>query len=218
MHRDSLRVLAIVVSHLRSLRDEWNASATDELLTRSLNSLRILLVDQQYCRAWQIAGFPKQPEIPATSGGQGEGIVTSQAGGGEFSNITLVQSTTMFNRAMSDEEVKERFAQFKAQSLAPLLPLSAYVKSTCIIHSGQRISRGELIKYVANKLGGTHIDQKDRPKDAAKFAALDNLMATWRLADKRGPYYELLSIGQAVGRSRDADRLLRKSFELGAEV
>ncbi len=82
--------------------------------------------------------------------------------------------------------------------------LSEYLKSSAVIVHGTRITRHELIKYVANKLGGAHFDASRRPdKDEdQKFAVLDqnlgtvNLPAADRLGgDGRGVYLELLSIG-----------------------
>jgi hypothetical protein len=68
------------------------------------------------------------------------------------------------------------------------------------------VRRRDVIKYVANKLGRTHFDPS-RKKDEQAFRILDAAMNSSVIVDKRLVYFELLSIGQAVAQSSDADKL-----------
>ncbi len=223
LSRNSSLVLATVARNLRFLRDTWNASITEDSLAVSSNVLRLLLVDKKYGEAWRIAGFKGEPSIKAVdldlhAAASDPDIVYAQAGGGK-SGLGMVAGVVMWNRALTDDEIKERFEHMKGQlDQTPgerLFRLTEFLESPCILHAGQTISRRIVIKYVANKLGGVHVGGKDRPKEAAQFAALEDLMTTIKLADRRSPYFELLSIGQAVRNSYDAGLLIDKAEELG---
>jgi len=82
------------------------------------------------------------------------------------------------------------------------------------------VSRRELVQYVANKLGGTHIDTKrDFSKiKERKFALLDQVREMIRVADKNAIYYELLSIGQSLVQSDDIQTLRRKLTALFGNI
>jgi hypothetical protein len=69
---------------------------------------------------------------------------------------------------------------------------------------GKRFSRAQVVKYVANKLGGAHFDtRRGHRKEDPDFILLDKVTPTVHLLDKPAIYFELLSIGQAVAGSHD---------------
>jgi hypothetical protein len=72
------------------------------------------------------------------------------------------------------------------------------------------VRRHLVIKYVANKLGGIHLDPKrDLKKDEeVGFSLLDQIADTYQVAGKQAIYFELLSIGQSISASPDVDRFL----------
>jgi len=77
-----------------------------------------------------------------------------------------------------------------------------------LIH-GWYVPRRILIKFVPNKLGGSHADGKpDKPDLARLYKALDWTRKSAGLMDKDLVYYELLACGQALSRSEDLNRLV----------
>jgi len=187
----------------------------------SSSVLRMLLVEDKYGQAWRLAGFKGEPSVKAVdlnlhTGSRGSDVVYAQAGGGTTES-GMVGGVVIRSRALPESEIKARFESWKNQDPERSFSLSEYLKSTSIVHFEQSIPRRVVIKYVANKMGGVHLGQKDT-KEAAQFAALDNLMTQIDLADRKSPYYELLSIGQAVRNSYDAGLLIDKADELGVST
>lgn len=92
------------------------------------------------------------------------------------------------------------------------LTLDNYLKSPCMIIQGADINRVELIKYVANKLGGTHIDFQRRANKPLeqKFVLLDGLH-NYEQVDKNIIPYQLLSIGQELVGSKHIQRLMKRN-------
>jgi hypothetical protein len=71
---------------------------------------------------------------------------------------------------------------------------------------GKLIARRAVVKYVANKLGGAHID----PRRTGPYAVLESAVDV-TLLGKPAVYFELLSIGQALANSEDAERFVAES-------
>lgn len=66
------------------------------------------------------------------------------------------------------------------------------------------VSRRLIIQYFANYSGGVHLDKvkASNPKKHAEFLLIEELEKSAKAQDLNGVYFELLSIGQAVGRSK----------------
>ena len=81
-----------------------------------------------------------------------------------------------------------------------------------MIIKGMDISIVELIKYVANKLGGTHIDFNRRANKALenKFSLLDSLH-NFEEVDKNIIPLQLLSIGQSLVSAKHMQRLMKRN-------
>jgi hypothetical protein len=85
--------------------------------------------------------------------------------------------------------------------------LSQFLASPAIVVQGERLARRDVIKYVRNKLGGTHFDDK-RENGEEAYAMLDSVTkGKFEVLEKRAVYFELLSIGQAVAASPDTKTL-----------
>ncbi|MEX2645454.1 MAG: hypothetical protein WD249_04250 [Gaiellaceae bacterium] len=82
--------------------------------------------------------------------------------------------------------------------------LSEYVESAAIFYKHTYIARRHVVKYIANKLGGAHLDVSRTRKEDGPYVLLDDLQARAHLMGKPAAYYELLSIGQAIASSADA--------------
>lgn len=85
--------------------------------------------------------------------------------------------------------------------------------ASCGIYTARRrVKRREVISYVANKLGGVHLD-REFDKDAYK--ALKAFDGPRFFNDGKAPVYmELMSIGQLLARSSDATSLIHFAEQL----
>lgn len=181
---------------------------SEQSLRRSSNVLRNLLVEGALGRAWRMAGQPKEPGIEAVdlatvlAGLRYEKILFASAGGGHSGSMSIA-GVLLYGEAMPDAMVKERA---RPEPPTPVFPLSQFNASPGLVVRGEAITRREVVKYVANKLGGAHFD--DRRTERAHIL-LDEVLSSMTVSDKRAPYFELLSIGQAVVASADVARLRR---------
>jgi hypothetical protein len=153
----------IALSDLDYLYDEWNQDITDDSLRRNSVVLRRLLVNGDLLRVWRKAEFQGQPEIVAPTLEEHlklyplNTVRFALAGGAHYGSMTVA---VFFERdvASTPEEIKRSFG------LGPVyetkFTLTEFVESSCVIVEGVVISRREIIRYVANKLGG-HTMMKD---------------------------------------------------------
>lgn len=215
-----LELARLVVEDLDYLFKEWNQDIDDASLRRSSPVLRALLVEGLLARAAHQVGRDIRVMAPASSR-----VVTEtelrectffQSGGAKYKG-TIVQSMSMIPRAKTPAEIKasyERQKEITGKSYP--VKLGIFLKQTSFVVKGVLINREEVIKYVANKLGGAHYDASrasvKEGRDVTleqKYALLDQVRAGMNTADKNAIYYELLSVGQRVANSRDV-RALRK--------
>jgi hypothetical protein len=82
--------------------------------------------------------------------------------------------------------------------------ITAYLKAAGAIRRGAIVSRQEIIQYFANYAGGVHLEKvkASNPTKHAQFLLIEELEKSATAHDLNGVYFELLSIGQAVGRSK----------------
>jgi hypothetical protein len=199
-----------VRADLAFLRSEWDHQVDDHSLRRSSVILRRLLVDNELQRAWKAAGFQREPLIAASTL---ESVLTivplknlrfASAGGAKYRGAEL-RGAMHADFAMSDELIKQHFA---AGVPTALQGLRSFIEAPCIVVKGWTASRRQVIKYVANKLGGAHHDQKrGKTDEELLFARLDQ-MKNVRLLDKPAIYFELLSAGQALTASQDVAKFV----------
>jgi hypothetical protein len=131
--------------------------------------------------------------------------VFAQAGGAKFNNMKI-EAMFQVNYPFSHEELQELIHR-GPYAINYTYWLSEYLASPCFITNGISISRRELIQYVANKLGGTHLDQKRNPGKEVdiKYSILDSIRKSIKIADKDAIYFELLSIGQCIASANDIE-------------
>ena len=137
------------------------------------------------------------------------GTKYAQVGGGNRSGIA-VEGMTVWDRALTAEEIKARYDdRVEARRESRRLRLSVWLDEPCVVFEGVAASRREVIKFVANKLGGVHVDPR---RDASKFPAygtLDQARESLQVADLDAVYFELASIGQQLVESPEIAELLR---------
>lgn len=209
-------LLEVVKSELTFLSEEWDQDITVDSLRRSSNVLRMLLVDQNLLKAWRDVEYAGQPMIVAPTLEKRlsmtplDSIIFATAGGARFKGQEI-RNFFIRKGAATPEEIK-KIAALDLGGTVASYRLTDFVESTCMIVKGLIVSREELVKYVANKLGGTHIDTtRDLTKPLEqKYSYLDSIRETTKVADKNAIYYELLSVGQSLVKSEDIQRLREK--------
>lgn len=217
---DDIERLELVRQDLIFLQKEWDQAVEDESLRRSSNVLRNFLVYDELGKAWRSIGLSKQPKITSPNlasvveGIELKNIVLAQAGGANYNSMKIA-TILQVNYAFSDEDVQEQYRR-GPHAIESTFWLSEFMNSPCIISNGVIITRRELIQYVANKLGGTHLDLKrDLQKlSDIKYSMLDSIRKTVKIADKSAVYFELLSIGQCVSNSKDIELLINRITEI----
>ena len=200
----------IVRADLAYLRDEWDDTVDDHSLRRSSTVLRRLLVQGDLLRAWREVGLPGQPQItastlaPVLARVPRSEIRFAAAGGAKYQGAEL-RGALLRNRALSAGDVKRSYEDGMPSNTQSL---TAFTDAICVIVKGKPVSRRLLIKYVANKLGGAHVDTRRGPKPEDQIFALLDGARDITLLGKPAVYFELLSIGQALSAAEDVDRFL----------
>lgn len=89
--------------------------------------------------------------------------------------------------------------------------LSNFLSAPCLIVSGHAVQRRQVLKYVANKLGGVHYDDrrvsKDRELDRV-LTQLDETRKYIKLLDLDPVHLEVLSMGQDLLRAPEVAAML----------
>lgn len=213
--KDLIQIVAKDINHLRR---SWDGTIDDDTLRRDSVILRRLLVDDDLNKAWKASGFISGIYIVAPrvefflDSYEASRIEFLIAGGGYYHGLyialamdNLGNSPIKLPANINPQEHKFKLKEFVAAT-------SIYVERT-------RISRQELIQYVANKLGGAHLDFSREKKQARKHQILDRNIDRFKiqvegyppLTGKNTVYFELLSIGQLLARSSDIERFLDKA-------
>lgn len=203
MNKDTV-LIENTIEDLRYLAGTWNANVDDHVLRRSSTTVRLLLVEGMLQRAWRSAGFDKEPFVLAPrlecflESAGGTRIVAAVAGGGNYAGMdSAFAMVNEGNEAVAPEP--------NVDPLAFRFTLRGFVNSCGIFAERQRISRREIIKYVANKLGSAHYDTR---RDDSISAVLSRVSRQFDLFGKDAVYFELLSTGQHVAKSPDVQRLI----------
>jgi hypothetical protein len=169
--------------------------------------LRRLLNSGDYSRAWRSVGFEKEPKVVAPDLEKElkeisqANIVFAQAGGASYQGMQIATVTLFKGRDPRPSQMIE--TEFG---------LTGFLESTCVIDQGKGVRRRRVIDYVANKVGGAHLDQTRDPIRDLDFVLLDNNQSDF--FGKPGVYFELLSIGQAVARSEDAKKFMDRARQV----
>ena len=208
LSRDEL--LGVVVADLRYIRNEWGDDISDDALRRGSASLRLLLVQNELQRAWKAAGFEREPSITCAGlfGFPVENFKFWSAGGARCNGIEIQSVFEPRTRQLGQEMSAKILETLNSGTHRELVKLSQFTAAPCLIDGGVPVSRRTLIKYIANKLGGTHLDSKRDEPEGPLFRILDRLRAERVQADKPVIYFELLAIGQALAASPDMLNLM----------
>ena len=217
MRQDEVAMAQVVAEDLAYLCEEWDQEISDASLRRSSAVLRRLLVDNEFGRAWRALGFEEQPVVSAMDlekvlqGSSYNDVIFAHAGGATYHGMEVF-GAVLHNRALSPAEIRER-AKFRLAIEAQPLSLRKFVEAPILVVTGSRISRRELILYVANKCGGTHFDARRRTEKPLeeKFVLLDRVRAgRIQIIGKEAVYLSLLSVGQNLAEAEDTERYITR--------
>jgi hypothetical protein len=214
-----LDVLVVVAEDLGYLARPQSDPSTRTDVRLVVTLLRRLLVHGDYRRAWRLVmGNKREPRITARDP---EPIVRNvpdptwvqylYAGGADVSG-THHNGMAMFNMPKA---VAEAGRPFGIEYVAPEVgvselrefTLNQFLKSTSIRVADNRITRQEVISYVANKLGGAHLDpRRNKPREQVISQLVDHGHIV--VAGLPGIYFEVLSMASDLARSEDAQALV----------
>ena len=218
-----IELIKMVADDLDFLFNDWNQDIDDASLRRSSPVLRSLLVEGLIGKVAHQIGQEIRIKVPSICRLMTEQELAQmnyyQAGGATYKGMKI-QSAFLIRRALSAEERKAwTEMQMSVLGKSYSVKLGVFLKQPSFGIDGVPINREEVVKYVANKLGGAHYDpirstnQSDKNATLhAKYLLLDRVRDGIVAADKNAIYYELLSIGQSVVNSRDV-RNLRKRLK-----
>lgn len=207
-----------IVEDLLHLKHSWSDVVDDAILRRDSAILRRLLIEGVLNKAWNILGFSQKICVVAPRAeffletNDSHKIDFILAGGGLYQGI--IAALAMHNKGKETVKLPSHLNPIEHK-----FTLSEFLDSISIFVENTSISRCELIQYVANKLGGVHIDFSRKGRLAQKFETLDRNIERFKfkgkppLKGKNTVYFELLSIGQLLSNSEDVKRLILKAEE-----
>lgn len=225
MKKIDIKLLETVNEDLTYLSSKWNQDIDDASLRIASPILRRLLIDGMLGKAAGILNMQIRIMAPMTCAEKSFENINEvgfyQYGGAKYKG-TIVQSFTIYKKALSKQEVAKINQDSKnvCDKSCPI-KISTYMKQTSFIISGISINREEVIKYVVNKLGGAHYDNERKTIDKKtkitlehKYSLMDGVRDRLSLVEKNAIYYELLSIGQRIINSRDVHKLRKEITKL----
>ena len=183
-------LIATVNAHLK-LVDASCFYKSDEATLRVVTaSLRNLLADNSLANAWKASGIGGPMIFDVWSiASTGPGKVVAFCGGGD------ILPNTPFSAC--------RNAKLERKSI----DLKTFCSSARIQVDNVRISTVELVRFVANVLGGVHFDLDGKSAKKAKAKILSKILSgeiqgvPVKPNDRNLLHHEILSIAQAVVRS-----------------
>jgi len=207
-------------------------------LRRGSGTLRQLLCGHMVQRAWRHHGLEGSPTINGPDlnalcihGGHELRHAGSAIAGGahvrgvHYSLIGLWRTDNPTTGVSADAD--EGFAvavgsvmrlvsgEGETDELTPLVErewkIGDYLDAPGAVRGGQVISRRLIIEFFANYAGGVHLDRATGQSNAEKralFELVAELEQRVSVDEVEGLYFELLSIGQALGRSPASARLI----------
>jgi hypothetical protein len=197
-------------------------------------ALRRLLLEDAAGKAWRQTGFPKSPNLEGPDllalltqrNLDTRLVVSGVAAGTRYNGIdtaflitrradnptTGVPATAEEGFAVASSVAMRNAVGATPSDLDKLIhrpwdSLQSYLAAPGLIRMGETLSRREVIKHMANELGGVHIEPNTSKFRDLLSDAESKMSITTKNGTLRTFYIEVLAIGQAVGRSDDFARL-----------
>jgi hypothetical protein len=182
MDQNRVELFKIVADDLEYLHTEWNSDPSDTTLRHGSVALRRLLLENQIQTAWRDSGILGRITIPAPNLDKlinsDRGVVAGFAGGAHFKDVYaklgIIRDESIQSRLPSREPKDEQYR------------LNKFLEATGLYFARRRIKRREVISYVANKLGGAHLDFD---RDSESFKALASAEIQFQLMGKDAVFF-----------------------------
>jgi hypothetical protein len=185
-------------------------------MRRSSTVLRYLLVDSPrwLLKGWPHVGLKGQPHVAALSLGPLlkrfplDWIKFAYVGGAKL-KVGSVGAICTWSDDLNRQQIQETLG-FGSIYHIESFKLTKFLESPCMVIQGVKVTREDVMKYIANKLGGAHLDPTRKTSSSLeqKYTLLDRVRAGLYLVGRDSIYYELLSIGRNLIESPEI-RMLR---------
>lgn len=224
--KELMRVVRDDLVFLKSL-DYRRPSRTDVRVASSI--LRRLLHEGMYQTAWTMAGLEGEPSILAVdlqaivAELQPHHIQYAYAGGAEtdgahHKGYVLLAVPRVEAEAEGYDAAAEQIGKLIKPGVTRVFSLSQFLQSPAVISGKAAVSRLDVVRYVANKLGGVHWDN-------VRKAWSDPVGSRHRLLDEEhllvgrlpAPLYEVVSIAQAIASSNGTVRFIERVAAVAPE-
>jgi hypothetical protein len=209
-----------VAGDLDFIKTTWSDQPTKALARVYASLLRRLLVERMYEAAWSFMKFADVPKITACDLDESirkidpKFIHYAYAGGAptrpaHFTNFALI---VIPSSNLTPEEQLEKAEQIDRQQFHKVkrdFQIGEFYTSSSVVTGDARTSREGIIRYVSNKIGGVHWDNKRREWHdpvGSRHRVLDE--GHVRVAPLDVPLYEVVSIAHALVSSSDTEKFL----------
>lgn len=223
---EALRLVRDDLAFLRSLN--YSRPSRTEIRVAS-SILRRLLHEGMYGAAWRLAGLDAEPSVSAidlqavVSEIEPRYIHYAYAGGAKtegahHKGYVLLVIPRAEVEAEGHEVVLRRVQPHLKPGVTRTFSLQQFCASPAVISGAAAVSRVDVVRYVANKLGGVHWDNR-------RGGWTDAVSSRHRLLDERhlfvgrlpAAFYEVISIAQCIAGSDDASRYMERVGEIAPE-
>jgi hypothetical protein len=202
---EQIDLLKTAKAHLAALQQASSPWEDEHSLRVASASLRFLVVDGNLQRAWKASGIggPIEVEASCFTVPPGNDVVAFCGGADILPGVPVSLSWG------------------RVELVTKTLNLDSFLQSPCSYLKGTRISRHDLIKYVANTKGGVHYDPAGQSKKSqdAKFNLLRDMEQTGiaglgiAFNGRNLVHHELASAIKSILGSRQIQRLQAEPFD-----
>lgn len=205
-------LIRTVVEDLKYLASDWHERVDDDVLRRGATTIRRLLVENDLQKAWHLSGETEPiiiNQAPNLDAFLYDPLPTiAMAGGGSYDGVQACLAIEV--NGVNSKEPQANKDIFADQKLTKFLTATSmfFDPAEILRKSGDvvpvdtmlptRVSRQEVITFVANQLGGSHYGDNDK---RPAYDVMREYRRYFNVSGKDAVYFELLSIGQLVGKS-----------------
>jgi hypothetical protein len=214
---DQTELVRVVAEDILYLRENWNRGTSEVALRNGSVILHKLLVEGGsglLRQAWNVLGLGKGPLIPTPRPFHFAGVwpvfsTTAIA----WNGLAMIGSFKFWDRALNrDEGRASRYADDPQGGNLQFedLPIPGFVGSTSVTCRGVSVLRGSVVRYLAYKRGGKHLDSS-RESDALgkQFEILDKTrLEPLQMLGLELSFFEALSVAQLLFSAPDVSRFL----------
>lgn len=206
-----------VAQDLDYISRAWTDGVAADEIRRGSAILRRFLVDGGQgvlFRAWRHHGLEGQPtvvapDLRAACGEDLSAIIVGVAGGGSVGGLSA--ANMILNRGATTPDPLPVEVGTTAERPWRLLD---FVDAPALVVDGEIVTRREVVKYMANHLGGVHLSRRVRKTEEEMVRRIRTLKPTLKAVENPLSLdwleFELLSIGQLLADAPDVGRLKRR--------